>query len=103
MSPLCFFKGIHAKEEWREYASNDDVSIERNRVSHEVIPFLERTLDRHLVEHLYALYAKRLTREHNLPLAIAVRRNASEEHFVGLWWKGNGDDEDSLHVQSERP
>ena len=42
-------------EKWREDASNDDVSIERNRVRHEVIPFLEKTLDRHLVEHLYAL------------------------------------------------
>ena len=47
-------------EEWREDASNDDVSIERNRVRHEVIPFLEKTLDRHLVEHLYALSVGRL-------------------------------------------
>ena len=47
-------------EEWREDASNGDVSIERNRIRHEVIPFLEKTLDRHLVEHLYALSAKRL-------------------------------------------
>ena len=46
-------------EEWREDASNDDVSIERNRIRHEVIPFLEKTLDRHLVEHLYALSARR--------------------------------------------
>ena len=38
---------------WREDASNDDVSIERNRVRHEVIPFLERKLDPNLVEHLY--------------------------------------------------
>ena len=42
-------------EEWREDASNDDVSIERNRIRHEVIPFLEKTLDQNLVEHLYAL------------------------------------------------
>ena len=42
-------------EEWREDASNDDVSIERNRVRHEVIPYLEKTLDRHLVEHLYRI------------------------------------------------
>ena len=48
-------------EEWREDASNDDVSIERNRIRHEVIPFLERTLDRHLVEHLYILGAERLS------------------------------------------
>jgi len=39
-------------EEWREDASNDDVTIERNRVRHEVIPFLERTLDPNLVEHV---------------------------------------------------
>jgi len=42
-------------EEWREDASNDDVSIERNRVRKEVIPFLEKTLDPHLVEHLFAI------------------------------------------------
>lgn len=40
-------------EEWREDVSNDDTSIERNRVRHEIIPFLEKTLDRHLVEHLF--------------------------------------------------
>ncbi len=40
---------------WREDASNGDVSIERNRVRHEVIPFLERTLDPNLVEHLYRI------------------------------------------------
>jgi len=45
-------------EEWREDASNDDVSIERNRVRHDVIPFLEKTLDRHLVEHLAAIAAR---------------------------------------------
>ena len=39
-------------EKWREDASNGDISIERNRVRHEVIPFLEKTLDRHLVEHI---------------------------------------------------
>ena len=39
-------------ETWREDASNDDTSIERNRVRHEVIPFLEKTLDKDLVEHL---------------------------------------------------
>ena len=47
-------------EEWQEDASNNDVSIERNRIRHEVIPFLEKTLDQHLVEHLYALSTKRL-------------------------------------------
>lgn len=40
---------------WREDASNGDVSIERNRVRHEVIPFLVRTLDPNLVEHLYRI------------------------------------------------
>lgn len=39
-------------EEWREDASNGDISIERNKVRHEVIPFLERTLDHRLVEHI---------------------------------------------------
>ncbi len=39
-------------EEWREDATNDDTSIERNRVRHEVIPFLEAHLDPNLVEHI---------------------------------------------------
>lgn len=42
-------------EEWREDASNDDTSIERNKVRHVVIPFLEANLDKKLVEHLYRL------------------------------------------------
>ena len=45
-------------EEWREDASNDDTSIERNRIRHEVIPFLEKTLDPHLVRHLAAIAAR---------------------------------------------
>ena len=45
-------------EEWREDASNADTSIERNRVRHEVIPFLEKTLDKHLVEHLARIAAR---------------------------------------------
>ena len=45
-------------EAWREDASNGDLSIERNRVRHEVIPFLEKTLDRHLVEHLARIAAR---------------------------------------------
>ena len=48
-------------EDWREDASNADTSIERNHIRHEVIPFLERTLDRHLVEHLYTLSTRRPT------------------------------------------
>ncbi len=39
-------------ESWCEDASNDDLSIERNKVRHLVIPFLEQNLDPHLVEHL---------------------------------------------------
>lgn len=42
-------------EQWCEDASNEDTSIERNKVRHEVIPFLERTLDPKLVEHLYRI------------------------------------------------
>lgn len=43
------------KEEWREDASNADVSIERNKIRHEVIPFLEKKLDKNLVEHIYKI------------------------------------------------
>lgn len=42
-------------ETWREDASNGDVSIERNKVRHEVIPYLEKALDRNLVEHLFRI------------------------------------------------
>lgn len=42
-------------ESWRDDASNLDVSIERNKVRHEIIPFLEEKLDRNLVEHLYKI------------------------------------------------
>ena len=45
-------------EEWREDASNDDTSIERNRIRHKVIPFLEKMLDPHLVEHLARISAR---------------------------------------------
>ena len=45
-------------EEWREDASNADCTIERNRVRHEVIPFLEKSLDRNLVEHLCRISAR---------------------------------------------
>ncbi len=43
------------KETWREDASNDDTSIERNKVRHLVIPFLEKNLDPKLVEHIYRI------------------------------------------------
>ena len=56
-------------EEWREDASNGDISIERNRVRHELIPFIEKTLDRHIVEHL--------CRIHSI-LQFALRRNDKE-------------------------
>ncbi len=39
-------------EAWHEDATNDDTTIERNKVRHEVIPFLEKKLDRNLVEHI---------------------------------------------------
>ena len=42
-------------EEWREDASNSDTSIERNKVRHEIIPFLEKHLDRKIVNHLYKI------------------------------------------------
>lgn len=42
-------------EEWREDATNDDLSIERNKVRHKIIPYLEQTLDKDLVEHLYRI------------------------------------------------
>lgn len=45
-------------EEWCEDASNDDRSIERNLVRHEVIPFLEKTLDRNLVKHIYTINSR---------------------------------------------
>lgn len=39
-------------EPWREDASNGDTSIERNKVRHEIIPFLEKNLDADIVEHI---------------------------------------------------
>lgn len=42
-------------EEWREDASNDDTSIERNKIRHKVIPFLEKTLDPKLVPHIFKI------------------------------------------------
>ena len=44
-------------ERWCEDASNDDTSIERNRIRHEVIPYLEKMLDQNLVEHLSRICA----------------------------------------------
>lgn len=50
-------RGYLAKfgETWCEDASNEDRSIERNKVRHEIIPYLTKMLDPHLVEHLYRL------------------------------------------------
>lgn len=42
-------------EDWREDATNDDISIERNKVRREIVPFLEKTLDPNLVEHIYRI------------------------------------------------
>ena len=44
-------------EAWCEDASNDDTSIERNKVRHVVVPFLERNLDPNLVPHLHRVCA----------------------------------------------
>lgn len=44
-------------EEWREDASNGDITIERNKVRHKIIPFLEQTLDPDLVEHIHKIAA----------------------------------------------
>ncbi len=45
-------------EEWREDATNGDISIERNKVRHKVIPFLEENLDPHLVEHIATITSR---------------------------------------------
>ena len=42
-------------EEWREDASNDDTTIERNKVRHEILPYLEKNLDPNIVSHLYRI------------------------------------------------
>ena len=49
-------------ETWREDASNDDTSIERNHIRHEVLPFLEKTLDPLMVEHIWRI-SQRLSRK----------------------------------------
>jgi tRNA(Ile)-lysidine synthase len=45
-------------EEWREDASNADISIERNKVRHLVIPFLVENLDKDIVRHLAAISSR---------------------------------------------
>ena len=45
-------------EGWCEDNSNADLSIERNRIRHHVIPYLTKELDSHLVEHLYRISAR---------------------------------------------
>lgn len=39
-------------EDWREDASNDDTTIERNKIRHRIIPFLEEAYDPKVVEHI---------------------------------------------------
>lgn len=56
-------------ETWCEDASNVDTSIERNRVRHEVLPFLARTLDKDLVEHLYRISLRLSARPLSSPRA----------------------------------
>lgn len=45
-------------EKWCEDASNADISIERNKVRHLVIPFLVENLDKDIVRHLAAISAR---------------------------------------------
>ena len=42
-------------EEWREDASNADTDIERNKIRHTIVPFLEKNLDPKLVEHIFKI------------------------------------------------
>ena len=45
-------------ERWCEDASNADITIERNRVRHVVLPFLVEHLDHRIVEHLGRIAAR---------------------------------------------
>jgi tRNA(Ile)-lysidine synthase len=58
---------VKYKEQWREDASNDDTSIERNKIRHEVIPFLERTIDPKLVPHIYKITKNLASLAHRPP------------------------------------
>jgi tRNA(Ile)-lysidine synthase len=58
---------VKYKEQWREDASNDDTSIERNKIRHEVIPFLERTIDPKLVPHIYKITKNLASLTHRPP------------------------------------
>lgn len=49
-------------EKWCEDASNDDTSIERNKVRHEILPYLEKALDKDIVEHLYRIASREASR-----------------------------------------
>ena len=44
-------------EDWREDVSNGDITIERNKVRHKIIPFLVQSLDPNLVEHIHKIAA----------------------------------------------
>lgn len=58
---------VKYKEQWREDASNDDTSIERNKIRHEVIPFLERMIDPKLVPHIYKITKNLASLAHRPP------------------------------------
>ena len=58
---------VKYKEQWREDASNEDTSIERNKIRHEVIPFLERTIDPKLVPHIYKITKNLASLAHRPP------------------------------------
>lgn len=45
------------REDWREDASNGDITIERNKIRHKIIPFLVQSLDPNLVEHIHKITA----------------------------------------------
>ena len=68
-------------EEWREDASNGDLSIERNKVRHKVIPFLEETLDRNLVEHLYRICGY-LSQSRDIRSASELRSGSRAPHVA---------------------
>ena len=58
-------------EEWREDATNVDTSIERNKVRHEILPYLERAYDPKIVEHIATVC--RLLRDSAKPPATQRR------------------------------
>jgi len=52
-------------EDWREDATNDDTSIERNKVRHVILPFLQKNFDPDIVEHISKI-TKILVKEYRI-------------------------------------